>query len=588
MGRKANWSEKPKSGPGRKSRKQPAPSFPGMIGGPGQGGGGIAKHRKKKQFGGPGKKRNASFPSLNDSRKLKPGQPYRKSNEPKKAPKDKQVTRSIKNVSDSEDEEENKIMDSNSEGDEGVSDNEPEMDAGSGSEEMDGSDDEMMQDDFSGSDGEAPDSGNDEDEQNEEDGKGEDKAGNEEDDKLTKWHKIANMNGNGENDDTDKIEFPDGQENFDVQVVVDRIKDVISTLLDFKTRREEGRSRSEYISLLTTDLCQYYGYNEFLMERVMQIFPLGELQDALDAGDAPRPLTIRTNTLKCRRRELAQALISRGVNLDPVGKWSKVGLVVYSSQVPVGATPEYLAGHYMIQGAASFLPVMALGPQENERILDMCAAPGGKSTHIAALMKNTGTLMANEFNKDRAKALIGNFHRMGVKNSVICSYDGRKLPEVIKGFDRVLLDAPCSGTGVVSKDSSTKTQRDAKDIQRTNTKQKELIMAAIDCLDATSKTGGYLVYSTCSILPEENEEVVNLALRKRNVKLVPTGLDFGTPGFTKFQDKRYHPTMNLTRRFYPHSHNMDGFFVAKFKKFSNSNPVIKQVEEEAESSGEQE
>lgn len=119
---------------------------------------------------------------------------------------------------------------------------------------------------------------------------------------------------------------------------------------------------------------------------------------------------------------------------------------------------------------------------------------------LGAMMKNTGILFANEFNKDRAKALIGNFHRMGLKNSIICSYDGRKLPEVIKGFDRVLLDAPCSGTGVISKDSSTKTQRDAKDIQRTNTKQKELILAAIDCLDATSKTGGYLVYSTCSIL----------------------------------------------------------------------------------------
>jgi len=117
----------------------------------------------------------------------------------------------------------------------------------------------------------------------------------------------------------------------------------------------------------------------------MTIFPLSELIDALDANETPRPVTIRTNSLKTRRRDLAQALISRGVNLDPIGKWSKVGLVVYTSQVPIGATPEYLAGHYMIQGASSFLPVMALGPQEDERVLDMCAAPGGKSTHIGKL-----------------------------------------------------------------------------------------------------------------------------------------------------------------------------------------------------------
>ena len=139
---------------------------------------------------------------------------------------------------------------------------------------------------------------------------------------------------------------------------------------------------SEYVALLVRDLCDYYGYNEFLMERIMQIFPLGELLEALDASETQRPLTIRTNTLKTRRKELAEALIGRGVNLDPVGNWTKVGLVVYASSVPVGATPEYLAGHYMIQGAASFLPVMALGPKENERILDMCCAPGGKSTHI--------------------------------------------------------------------------------------------------------------------------------------------------------------------------------------------------------------
>lgn len=102
----------------------------------------------------------------------------------------------------------------------------------------------------------------------------------------------------------------------------------------------------------------------------------------LEANEVQRPLTIRSNSLKTRRRDLAQALINRGANVDPVGTWSKVGLVIYDSQVPIGATPEYLAGHYMLQGAASLLPVMALAPQENEKVLDMCSAPGGKSTHI--------------------------------------------------------------------------------------------------------------------------------------------------------------------------------------------------------------
>merc|ERR1712096_398760 len=85
----------------------------------------------------------------------------------------------------------------------------------------------------------------------------------------------------------------------------------------------------------------------------------------------------------------------------------------------------------------------ALAPQEGERVLDMAAAPGGKTTHIAAVMKNTGMLLANDANKDRCKAVVGNCHRLGVTNTVICSHDGRKLPKVMTGFDRVLLDAPC-------------------------------------------------------------------------------------------------------------------------------------------------
>ncbi|NXR12631.1 NOP2 methyltransferase, partial [Semnornis frantzii] len=364
----------------------------------------------------------------------------------------------------------------------------------------------------------------------------------------------------------------------DLHIIHQRIKGNLEVLQDFTARREEGRSRQEYLALLRRDVAAYYSYSDFLLTKLMDIFPLPELVNFLEANEVPRPVTIRTNTLKTRRRDLAQALINRGVNLDPLGKWSKTGLVIYDSSVPIGATPEYLAGHYMLQGASSLLPVMALAPQENERILDMCCAPGGKTSYIAQLMKNTGMILANDSNAERLRSVVGNLHRLGVTNTVVSNCDGRQFPklclclQVLGGFDRVLLDAPCSGTGVISKDPSVKTNKDEKDILRCAHLQKELILNAIDSVNAASETGGYIVYCTCSITVEENEWVVDYALKKRNVRLVATGLDFGKEGFTRLKQYHFHPSLKLTRRFYPHTHNMDGFFIAKFKKFSNAIP----------------
>ncbi|CAE6416370.1 unnamed protein product [Rhizoctonia solani] len=352
----------------------------------------------------------------------------------------------------------------------------------------------------------------------------------------------------------------------DVQEVQMRMAECVKVLNDFKNLAAEGRSRSEYTEQLISDIASYYGYNEFLAEKLFELFSVSEAIEFFEANEVPRPVTIRTNTLRARRRDLAQALINRGVNLEPIGKWTNVGLQVFESSVPIGATPEYLAGHYMLQAASSFLPVIALAPQPNERVLDMASAPGGKTTHMAALMQNTGLIFANDANKARTKSLSANVHRLGCKNVVVCSYDGREFPKVLGGFDRVLLDAPCSGTGVISKDASVKTNKTERDFTLLSHLQKQLILCAIDSVDASSKTGGYIVYSTCSVTVDENESVVDYALRKRpNVKLVDTGLEFGVPGFTKFRGKKFDEKLSLTRRFYPHVHNMDGFYVAKIK-----------------------
>ncbi|KAG6878690.1 rRNA (cytosine-C5-)-methyltransferase nop2 [Termitomyces sp. T159_Od127] len=336
----------------------------------------------------------------------------------------------------------------------------------------------------------------------------------------------------------------------DVHVIQRRMRECARVLGKFKRLAEKNRSRSEYTDQLVSDIASYYGYNEFLAEKLFQLFPVQEAIEFFEANEVPRPVTIRTNTLKTRRRDLAQSLINRGVNLEPIGKWTNVGLQVFESSVPIGATPEYLAGHYMLQAASSFLPVIALAPQSNERVLDMASAPGGKTTHIAALLQNTGIIFANDANKARTKSLTANVHRLGLMG----------------GFDRVLLDAPCSGTGVISKDQSVKVNKSERDFTLLSHLQKQLILCAIDSVNPDSKTGGYIVYSTCSVTVDENESVVDYALRKRpNVKLVDTGLEFGREGYTKYRGKTFHPSVNLTRRFYPHVHNMDGFYVAKFK-----------------------
>ncbi|KAK4386889.1 26S rRNA (cytosine-C(5))-methyltransferase NOP2B [Sesamum angolense] len=285
--------------------------------------------------------------------------------------------------------------------------------------------------------------------------------------------------------------------------------------------------------------------------RLWRCFQFVELMELIEAFEKPRPICLRTNTLKTRRRDLAGVLLNRGVNLDPLSKWSKVGLVVYDLKFQLEPPQNIWLG---IICASSFLPVMALAPQEKERIVDMAAAPGGKTTYVAALMKNTGIIYANEMKESRLKSLTANLHRMGVTNTIVSNYDGRELPKVLgnNSVDRILLDAPCSGTGVISKDESVKTSKSALDIQNCAHLQKQLILAAIDMVDANSKSGGYIVYSTCSIMVAEIRSLQRASI---------SHLDR--------EDKAL----------LSHVHNMDGFFVAKLKKMSNMKPTLQESED---------
>nr|CAG4637053.1 EOG090X07AW [Ceriodaphnia reticulata]SVE72972.1 EOG090X07AW [Ceriodaphnia reticulata] len=546
MGRKGNFVEKTPSGPGRKAKKQKPPTLPAHL---------KEEKEKKETLGRRSQKRAAKRSAVKAGTA-----PRRKPIKKNKVGSDESLD--SEDMSDEENEKKNLFDDGDSADDMGE----------------DSDDDAPLADNFQGG---SDDSDNDEDEEElpiEKKSK-QLKLKKEIEDNLAEAELQMNI------EQAEKYTLPSGEEVEkelllppDLTVLKSRIKEVMGVLNDFTNKRVEGCSRVEYLDQLRRDLCTYYSYNEFLMGAFMETFPLHELIEFLEANETPRPMTIRTNTLKTRRRDLAQALINRGVNLDPIGKWSKVGLVIYNSQVPIGATPEYLAGHYILQGASSFLPVMALAPQEGDKVLDMSAAPGGKTSHIAALMKNTGMLFANDANPDRARAIVGNLHRLGVTNAVVMTYDGKILPKMSRGYNRVLLDAPCSGSGVISKDPSAKTSKDAKDVSRCSHLQKELILAAIDCADE----GGYIVYSTCSVLVQENEWVVDYALKKRHVKIVETGLDFGRDGFPRFQKLQFHPSLKMAKRFYPHTHNMDGFFVAKLKKISNNIPSSAvEVEEEA-------
>ena len=258
------------------------------------------------------------------------------------------------------------------------------------------------------------------------------------------------------------------------------------------------------------------------------------------------PRALRINTLKISEPELVKRLSAKGVALKKI-EFLKNGYYAESS-FSLGATPEYLLGLYQLQEAASQLPAELLNPTEKDLVLDMCAAPGAKTTQLAQLMNNKGTIIALELKKERLPSLRNNLERLGITNTIVYKLNAVDAPKLNLRFSKILLDAPCSGNYITDPDWFDK--RELEGIKRNAELQKKLLKAASEALEEN----GIIVYSTCSLEPEEDEENIKYAVEELGLKLEDTGISIGDSILEK------------TKRFWPFKTNTQGFFIAKLRK----------------------
>ena len=290
--------------------------------------------------------------------------------------------------------------------------------------------------------------------------------------------------------------------------------------------------------------------------------------DFVAACQRPLRRSIRVNTLKISVGAFLDLVSSYGWQLTPV-PWCEEGFWIErddEENLPLGSTAEHLSGLFYIQEASSMLPVAALFADGNqpERVMDVAAAPGSKTTQIAARMNNRGAILANEFSASRVKVLHANISRCGIHNVALTHFDGRvfgaALPEA---FDAILLDAPCSGEGVVRKDPDALKNWSVESNLEIAATQRELIDSAFHAL----RPGGTLVYSTCTLNRDENEDVC-LWLKQRYADAV----EF-LPLDTLFDSASHAATPEGFLHVFPQIYDCEGFFVARLRKTRAVDPL---------------
>jgi len=311
-----------------------------------------------------------------------------------------------------------------------------------------------------------------------------------------------------------------------------------------------------------------------LAERMKKLLGEGkDFQSYLDSLKTKPKKSIRCNTLKITPENLRNRLTAKGWKIkQPFSKHKEI-MIVDSDLEPgeLGRSLEHILGYYYVQEIASMLPTLAMNPKPEETILDLCASPGSKTTQISAKMENTGTLIANEISLGRIKILASNLERCGVTNAIITKKEGSALCRTLKFqemlFDKILIDAPCSGEGTLRTSPKTFKMWNINTVKKLSKIQKSLLASAFEILEI----GGEIIYSTCTHAPEENEEVIDSIMKEFEGKIkiekpsIPVEIN-PRQGILRWQEKEYIEDLKLGCRIYPHDNDTEGFFIIKLKK----------------------
>ncbi|WP_458188718.1 RsmB/NOP family class I SAM-dependent RNA methyltransferase [Haladaptatus sp. NG-WS-4] len=288
---------------------------------------------------------------------------------------------------------------------------------------------------------------------------------------------------------------------------------------------------------------------------------LDDFEAFLAACERPLPSVVRVNTIKSDRERVTRAFDAANVEWTP-REWNENVLEIDGS--PGNTWPSF-HGWTHGQEEVSSIPAFVLDPEPGERVLDSCAAPGSKTTQLAALMDDEGLVVANDSNLGRLSALRFNTERLGVTCAAVTNQDARNFslkPFDGRTFDAALVDVPCSCEGTIRKNPTALDDWSLDHVEGVAGVQKGILRRAVQA----TREGGEVVYSTCTFAPEENEAVLDHVLAREDCRLVAydVGLE-SDPGLTEWQDDEYDESVRKAKRFYPHHNDTGGFFCAKLE-----------------------